>query len=121
MNINIKYIVALLIVLLIVCLQKKETYKNFCQNCEDTNLKDCMNCPDCGICVNDFGNKCVKGDENGPYFYDTCDKWIYMEKEPKSECWTFNDKYSQYNCGNYISFPTRSKMHKIYARTYSKK
>jgi hypothetical protein len=118
MNLDIKYIIILFVVLFIFLSQRKEKYANFCQNCEDMSLDECKNCPDCGICVNDFGAKCVKGDENGPYFYDTCNKWIYMGDEQKHECWLYDEKYSQHNCGNYVDYPTRSKMHKMFARTY---
>lgn len=118
MEFNIKYIAIILAVLFILFFQQREKYTNFCQNCEDMSLDDCKNCPDCGICTSEFGDKCVKGDENGPYFYDTCNNWIYMGKEPNHECWTYNDKNSQHNCGLYVPFPVRSKMHRMFGRKY---
>lgn len=115
MDSSIKYIFIILVIVIIICSNKRE---NFCQNCDDTSLEDCGKCPDCGICVTDFERKCVRGDKNGPYFYDSCNKWIYNGKEPTHECWKYNKKYSQNNCGGYMPYLTRMKLHKIFARSY---
>jgi hypothetical protein len=117
MELNIKYVFIVIIILFIVYNTQGQK-ENFCQNCDDTSLEDCGKCPDCGICVTDFEKKCVRGDKNGPYFYDSCNEWIYNDKEPTNECWKYNKKYSQHNCGGYMSYQTRLKLRKMYGRLY---
>jgi hypothetical protein len=49
-------------------------YGNVCRTCESKTLADCLECADCGYCMNDFSSKCVAGDVHGP-FEGKCQKW----------------------------------------------
>lgn len=113
-------ILLLFILVIIIICKNKENYENtnLCQNCDDMSLEDCAKCSDCGICYKDGIGKCVRGNEISPFFYDTCEKWEYMGKEPDNECYLYNDIYSQNNCGGYYSYPQRSNLHQKFGRSY---
>lgn len=116
---NIILLLIFVLVIIIVC-KNKENYENsdVCQNCFDMSLEECAKCSDCGICYKNGIGKCVRGNETQPLFYDTCDKWEYMGKEPDNECYLYNDIYSQNNCGGYYSYPQRSGLYKKYGKKY---
>jgi len=78
----------LLIILILLCLyviMKYFNQENFaipsqfgCQNCGDFTFDQCMNCVNCGFCIDQRGyGKCVPGNINGPMFESDCVQWIY--------------------------------------------
>jgi hypothetical protein len=48
-------------------------------NCNINNDLDCMNCMNCGVCVNENNNTaCINGDINGPFDKKhVCKQWFY--------------------------------------------
>ena len=48
-----------------------------CSNC--VGVRACMECYECGYCVDDKGNgKCVAGNPSGPY-NGHCNKWLHND------------------------------------------
>jgi hypothetical protein len=55
-----------------------------CFVCSDQSYATCLNCTNCGYCLNDDGGKCIQGDVHGPY-------------DPSVNCkmWYQNDPFSK--------------------------
>jgi hypothetical protein len=52
----------------------------FCPDCRNKTFNECLRCFNCGWCVDKDGNSgCVGGDHNGPYNYENCAKWYYID------------------------------------------
>ncbi len=50
----------------------------FCYSCSGKTVNQCMNCFNCGFCVDKFGNSgCIGGDHKGPYNHERCVVWHY--------------------------------------------
>ena len=55
-----------------------EKYGIRCLNCENKTFGECLECSDCGYCLNKKSAQCVKGDIHGPYT-GTCNRWIHND------------------------------------------
>jgi hypothetical protein len=87
-----------------------------CLDCYYKKANECMDCGNCGICVNGRFSKCIPGDEHGPYFNDGCEKWIWKDHKKgkvynrpeiyESRPWNWN--YKQYPMQGSISPVSRS-------------
>lgn len=55
-----------------------------CSVCSDHSYAKCLDCTNCGYCLNDNGGKCIPGDVHGPY-------------NPQIQCkmWYQNDWFSK--------------------------
>jgi hypothetical protein len=52
-------------------------YGTRCFKCENKTLGECMECSDCGYCLNLDGSSCMAGDFRGPYDHNIkCNRWI---------------------------------------------
>lgn len=63
---------------------KKEGYNEqtgqFCLSCKDKTINQCLNCFNCGFCVDKWGNsRCVGGDHKGPYNFEKCAYWYHND------------------------------------------
>ncbi len=57
----------------------------YCHSCSDKTFNNCLNCFNCGWCVDNFGNGiCMGGDHRGPYNYENCAKWF--RGKPNKSC-----------------------------------
>jgi len=57
-------------------------FKNYCSSCKYRNAYNCNKCTNCGLCIKKNGyNKCVPGDNNGPWFENNCMYWTYNNNE----------------------------------------
>ena len=66
----------------------------FCQDCNSRPFNTCLQCFNCGICVNKYGDyKCVPGDYKGPYNMERCVYWY--NRDP------FTTKPKPYYCDKY--------------------
>lgn len=78
----------------LISLQKTENfngkYGNVCVECDSKTLGQCLECTDCGFCINDFWSGCVKGDVHGPYS-GTCKKWYHNDPFTRAELSNDND------------------------------
>ena len=60
----------------------------FCSSCKDKTFNQCLNCFNCGFCVDEWGNsQCIGSDiANGPYNNEKCarlyqgDPWLRMKE-----------------------------------------
>jgi len=54
---------------------------HICTCCNNKDNRQCLQCENCGICVNkNKKSQCVKGDVHGPYSKTiTCDKWKHSD------------------------------------------
>lgn len=54
-----------------------ESTGKLCNSCSNKTYNQCLNCFNCGFCVDKYTGKgrCVAGDHNGPYNYDDCHNW----------------------------------------------
>jgi hypothetical protein len=53
-----------------------EQVGKFCYSCEEKTYNQCLNCFNCGFCVDKHGNgKCIEGDHTGPYNGNICGMW----------------------------------------------
>lgn len=88
-------IVAIIIIIFIIwtfC-GKNKMYENYvdrygspCSVCSDQSYAKCLNCTNCGYCLNANGGKCIRGDVHGPYDKNVkCVSWI--GNDPFSEIW----------------------------------
>lgn len=78
---------ALLIIIVFVLLTKyyPKTTENFgsdtgqfCLDCKNKNLNQCVNCFNCGYFVDNYGNHgCIPGDHKGPYNREEALIWYY--------------------------------------------
>lgn len=59
-------------------------YGNVCRNCDSKTFGECLECADCGFCINDFSSKCVSGDVHGP-FEGKCQKWYQNDPFTRAE------------------------------------
>lgn len=85
MSILIISIIIIVVLLLVVWYFKKSTkvegfraqQGQFCMSCQGKSYNQCLNCFNCGWCVDEFGNGgCVGGDVNsGPYNKEQCAQW----------------------------------------------
>jgi hypothetical protein len=55
-------------------------------------LNKCLNYSNCGVCLSK-GNSptCIPGDEEGPFYKEGCDKWMYT------------DMYDRYNTNTKVT------------------
>ena len=81
-------IIAIIVIILIYKNYKKnssvegynEQSGRFCPTCVNKTFNQCLRCFNCGWCVDKYGNSgCVGGDQNGPYNYEDCAKWYYID------------------------------------------
>lgn len=64
-------------------------YGNMCNNdCGSKTMGQCLECADCGYCINDFSSQCVPGDVHGPY-NGSCKKWY--QNDPFTRAVLSND------------------------------
>lgn len=63
-------------------------YGNICSDCSSKTLGECLECADCGYCINDFSSQCVPGDVHGPT-KGTCKKWY--QNDPFTRAALSND------------------------------
>ena len=84
-------VIIIIIVLILYFLRqnKIEGYNDqtgrYCISCSDKTFNNCLNCFNCGWCVDNFGNgMCIGGDHRGPYNYENCAKWF--RRRPKKSC-----------------------------------
>jgi hypothetical protein len=83
----------------------KEMYNNsvgqYCMSCDTKTLSQCMNCFNCGVCVDRAGNKtCVPGDIHGPFNNDDCVE--YYNVDPYRTAMQHNNNYKcSYGPSNY--------------------
>lgn len=65
----------------------------FCRTCSEKTPNQCLSCFNCGFCVDKWGNsKCIGGDVNGPYNFEECAFWYYID--PYSRMKENNDRYT---------------------------
>jgi len=89
----------------------------YCTNCSGKNYNKCVDCFNCGWCVDKHGRgKCVGGDvNNGPYNKENCHLWYsgdpynfmkyenYIETEKKYKCNYGPNNYNRAITGPYYS------------------
>ena len=64
----------------------------FCTTCSNKTINQCLQCFNCGWCVDKWGNSaCIGGDHKGPYNYERCYKWKHGD--PFSEMLNRNKNY----------------------------
>jgi len=64
----------------------------FCSSCNNLNFNQCLNCFNCGFCIDKNGKgACVSGDIHGPYNSLKCVKWY--SGDPFSYMKSRNDNY----------------------------
>jgi hypothetical protein len=70
----------------------------YSDQCEDKTLRDCLECANCGWCMNDnFSSQCVAGDLHGAYDKTkTCNKWYHNDVWTRSVLANDSD-YDKYN------------------------
>jgi hypothetical protein len=95
-NSNNTLVIVVLVVLAYYVMNSNNNYESFydlsnnsgidCLDCYYKKQGDCLNCKNCGLCVTDKCTTCIPGDENGPYFSETCNKWIFNGQTSKSSC-----------------------------------
>lgn len=90
---NTNSIILMIIVLILVAYllklifdtnKKKEKfngrYGTMCFKCEDKTLGECMECSDCGYCINQDKSQCLSGNFSGPYDGNVkCQRWIHND------------------------------------------
>ena len=75
-----------------------EGYNNqtgrFCISCANKTINQCLECFNCGWCVDKWGNSgCIGGDHKGPYNFENCARWYY------SDPWTYMmQRNKNYKC-----------------------
>jgi len=96
---NVSLIGVVLIVVILWLLLNDDGPENFnestgtlCRSCQGKTFNQCVNCFNCGFCVDKFGNSsCIAGDVNGPYNYEDCrlyytgDKYTMMMQQNKPD------------------------------------
>ncbi len=90
------YLVILIVLIVIVAYlgykPKKEGFNQdtgqFCRSCSGKTFNQCLNCFNCGFCVDKWGNSsCISGDVNsGPYNKEQCALW-YTTDNWTGEVW----------------------------------
>ena len=57
-----------------------ETSGRFCPTCKGKTFNQCQRCFNCGFCVDRWGNsQCIGGDVKGPFNYEKCARWYYVD------------------------------------------
>jgi len=75
-----------------------------CGDCAGRNLNSCLDCFDCGYCIDDWGNgRCVPGDYKGPYNHENCK--YYLQGDPYR---TMLERNRNYKCSYGPSNSTRA-------------
>ena len=54
-------------------------YGHNCEKCKGLKLGKCINCSNCGFCMNKGKSDCVPGDLYGPYINRKCGMWYYHD------------------------------------------
>lgn len=55
-----------------------EKVGQFCITCKGKNYNQCLNCFNCGFCVDKWGNaQCIGGSHRGPYNFERCVRWYH--------------------------------------------
>jgi len=96
---SIKYLVWIIIIIIILWIFLMNNNENFneqtgqfCNDCKDKTFNSCLQCFNCGFCVDVFGNsQCIGGDVNGPYNNEKCYLWYTNEVWPRMK--EMNDNY----------------------------
>lgn len=91
-----KYIIIIIIIILLIFLYSQTT-ENFIGRstftcnpkiCSDqTTIDTCLNCYECGYCMNKNGGKCVPGSPEGPYGNIKCDRWLNNDPSSVYKYW----------------------------------
>lgn len=73
-----------------------------CQSCENKTLNECLECFNCGYCIDKFGNgKCIGGDAaSGPYNKEKCAVWYQGDQYVRMQQNNRNYKCSEYGPPN---------------------
>jgi hypothetical protein len=74
--------VFILLMILVVKSNVQEAFNDqtgkFCYDCDNKTINQCMQCFNCGFCVDKNGNgKCIPGDHTGPWNKEDCYQWHY--------------------------------------------
>lgn len=85
-------VVTLIIILIVIRFVKNNIITNVTENfneqngqlcftCENKTMNQCLECFNCGFCVDQFGNgKCIGGDAaSGPYNNESCRLWYQSD------------------------------------------
>lgn len=83
-------ITVVLVIVLIICLFMKrynvleynegfnQTSGQLCITCNGKNINQCLNCFNCGFCVDEYGNsQCIGGNYLGPFNNEKCVRWYH--------------------------------------------
>jgi hypothetical protein len=64
-----------------------ENSGRLCQSCEHRTINQCLECFNCGYCIDKFGNgKCIGGDAaSGPYNKEKCALWYQGDQFVRME------------------------------------
>ena len=66
----------------------RRQYGSWCTDCSNKTLNHCLDCAECGFCIDNNGNgKCVKGDGYGPYNKNNNCKLWYHNNEFSRKLW----------------------------------
>jgi hypothetical protein len=99
-----KFITSLVVfIILYLLLNNKNSQENYsqvtpqgklCTSCMGKNINSCLDCFNCGYCVDDWGNgRCVPGDYKGPYNKESCK--YYIQGDPYA---TMMERNRNYKC-----------------------
>ncbi|ARF09595.1 hypothetical protein Indivirus_1_218 [Indivirus ILV1] len=89
-------IITILIIAFLGYQSKKERFNQdtgqFCGSCANKTFNECLNCFNCGYCVDKWGNgKCIGGDvTSGPYNKENCALW-YTTDNWTGQVWRNNN------------------------------
>jgi len=118
MKVELEHIVIGIVIIVLLCWlsSTRENYDpGFCGNCHSLSEEACEDCPNCGISVNDRGDRsCKQGDPASPYYSDEAVDWVHMGKTPSNNCWNF-EADSPYNCGYKFPYNKRVIQHQHWA------
>lgn len=68
------------------------TYGGHCRSCDNKSFGQCMNCSNCGFCVDKDGvGKCVSGDMFGPWDKSKCVNYYHNDPYWRN-VWTSNTR-----------------------------
>ncbi len=55
-----------------------DTSGQLCITCNGKNINQCLNCFNCGFCVDEYGNsQCIGGNYIGPFNKEKCVRWYH--------------------------------------------
>jgi hypothetical protein len=78
---KIVLLLGIIIFFILLCSYKKENFA-YCTNCDNKLHDECIDCTNCGICIDYNGQKrCESGDANGPFNRNDCAYWIHGWKD----------------------------------------